>query len=81
MDQNKTLGIIILLGVVLIAGLLSVFTVDEREKAILLRLGKIESTDFAPGLHFKIPFINNVRKFDGGSRPTGVEWAKHQPEA
>lgn len=65
MDQNKSLGIVILLGAVLVIGLLSVFTVDEREKAILLRLGKIESTDFGPGLHFKIPFINNVRKFDG----------------
>ena len=65
MDQNKSLGIIILLGIVLIGGLFSVFTVDEREKAILLRLGKIEKTDFTPGLHFKIPFINNVRKFDG----------------
>ncbi len=65
MNQNKSLGIVILLGAVLVIGLLSIFTVDEREKAILLRLGKIESTDFAPGLHFKIPFINNVRKFDG----------------
>ncbi len=65
MNQNKSLGIVILLGVVLVIGLLSIFTVDEREKAILLRLGKIESTDFEPGLHFKIPFINNVRKFDG----------------
>ncbi len=65
MNQNKILSIVIVLGVVLVIGLLSVFTVDEREKAILLRLGKIESTDFDPGLHFKIPFINNVRKFDG----------------
>lgn len=65
MDQNKSLVIIILLGFVLVMGLFSLFTVDEREKAILLRLGKIESTDFEPGLHFKIPFINNVRKFDG----------------
>ena len=65
MDQGKGLGIIILLGAVLILGMFSVFTVNEREKAILLRLGEIETTDFAPGIHFKIPFINNVRKFDG----------------
>ena len=65
MDQSKGLGIIILLGAVLILGMFSVFTVNEREKAILLRLGEIETTDFAPGIHFKIPFINNVRKFDG----------------
>jgi len=65
MDQNKSLIIVILLGVVLVLGTFSVFTVNEREKAILLRLGEIEKTDFAPGIHFKFPFINNVRKFDG----------------
>ncbi len=65
MNQNKTLAAIIVGGLVLILGLFSVFIVDEREKVILLRLGKIQSTDFDAGLHFKIPFINNVRKFDG----------------
>ncbi len=65
MDQGKGLGIIILLGAVLVLGMFSIFTVNEREKAILLRLGEIEKTDFAPGIHFKIPFINNIRKFDG----------------
>jgi membrane protease subunit HflC len=64
MSQGKVIGVV-LLAAVLILGLFSIFTVSEREKAILLRLGKIESADFKPGLHFKIPFINNVRKFDG----------------
>ncbi|HHJ81026.1 MAG TPA: protease modulator HflC [Candidatus Tenderia electrophaga] len=65
MDQNKSLGIIILVGAILFIGMFSIFTVNEREKAILLRLGEIETTGFEPGIHFKIPFINNVRKFDG----------------
>ncbi len=43
---------------------LSVFTVDERENAILLKFGEITGYDFSPGLHFKIPLINNVIKFD-----------------
>ena len=42
----------------------SVFMVDEREEAILFQFGEIIESDFEPGLHFKIPFINNVRKFD-----------------
>ena len=42
----------------------SVFTVDERQEAILFQFGKIVEADYEPGLHFKIPFINNVRKFD-----------------
>lgn len=64
MSQNKVVGIVILLGFALILGLFSIFTVSEREKAILLRLGEIEKADFESGIHFKIPFINNVRKFD-----------------
>lgn len=53
------------LGLLLLAWItsMSVFTVDERELAIKFRLGKIIQTEFEPGLHFKMPFVNNVRKF------------------
>jgi membrane protease subunit HflC len=55
----------LLLLVAIGAGIaLSVFTVDEREYAIKFRFGEIVSTDYDPGLHFKIPFVNNVRKFE-----------------
>ncbi len=57
----------VLIGVLLVAGfvaLMATYTVDEREKAILFRLGEIKRVDIPPGLHFKVPFINNVRKFD-----------------
>lgn len=42
----------------------SVFTVDERQKVLLFKFGEIVGSDFKPGIHFKIPFINNVKKFD-----------------
>ncbi len=42
---------------------MSVYTVDERELAIKFRLGKIIETDLDPGMHFKVPFINNILKF------------------
>ncbi len=42
----------------------AVFTVDERQEAILFQFGEIIESDFEPGLQLKIPFINNVRKFD-----------------
>jgi len=42
----------------------SVFTVDQREQAILFKLGEIQRSDFQPGLHFKLPFINNVKFFE-----------------
>jgi membrane protease subunit HflC len=63
MGQAKGL-IGILLAVAVVIASFSIFTVDEREKVILFRLGEIVSTDFGPGLHWKTPFVNNVRKFD-----------------
>jgi len=54
----------ILLGAVIFIGSFAMFTVNEREKAILFRLGEIVRTDFEPGLHWQTPFVNNVRKFD-----------------
>lgn len=62
MLQAKALGIL-LVGV-LIVGLFSVFTVDEREAAIKFQLGRIVRADYTPGLHFKVPFVQNVRKLD-----------------
>lgn len=41
-----------------------VFRVDQTEKAILFRLGEIQRSDFAPGLHLMIPIYHNVRTFD-----------------
>ena len=45
-------------------GLSSVFIVNETEYAIKFQLGRILRADYEPGLHFKVPFFNNVRKFD-----------------
>ena len=42
---------------------LTVFTVDEREHVIKFRFGEIVKSDYQPGLHFKIPFVNNIRRF------------------
>jgi membrane protease subunit HflC len=48
----------------LLLAFLSVFYVNEHEKAILFRLGELVSSDFKPGLHFKTPIINKVSTFD-----------------
>jgi membrane protease subunit HflC len=57
--------IAVLALVILAAGAFSMYQVAEWEKAILFRLGAVVKTDVQPGLHFKFPFVNNVRKFDG----------------
>ena len=61
--MNKT-PVIILLLLAVVALLLSLFTVSETEYAIKYQLGRIIRTDYEPGLHMKLPFVNNVRKFD-----------------
>jgi len=43
----------------------SLFTVNEYDRVVLFRLGEIVKTDFTPGLHFKLPFLTNVKRFDG----------------
>jgi membrane protease subunit HflC len=42
----------------------TMYTVDEREKAMLFSLGEIKNAELSPGLHFKFPLVNNVVKFD-----------------
>ena len=60
MDQAKMMAVIgVLVG--LIVASFCVFTVDEREKALVLRLGKITRADYEPGLQFKAPIIETVR--------------------
>ena len=60
--KKKTILIVIL--VVLLFGLMnSVFTVRENEYACTVRFSKIINTTDEAGLHFKIPFIDNVKYF------------------
>ena len=42
----------------------ALYTVDETQTAIKLRLGEIVTVETTPGLKFKTPFVNNVVKFD-----------------
>ena len=60
--MNK--GLLVFIVGVLILGGLCVFTVDERELVVRFQLGQIKQSDYEPGLHFKLPFVQNVRKFD-----------------
>jgi membrane protease subunit HflC len=61
--MNKTIILILAAGLAIL-GLSSLFVVKETEYAIKFQLGRIVKADYAPGLHFKLPFVNNVRKFD-----------------
>ncbi len=63
MMRNLT-GIIVSLVVALVVLALSVYTVDQREAAMVFRLGEIVRINKEPGLYLKMPFVENVRYFD-----------------
>lgn len=76
MNSRMTL-ILVLVALVLITLSSSLFVVDQRQKAIMLRLGQIERSDFEPGLHFKIPFVNEVRKFEAREMALDAQPARY----
>ncbi|WP_189440934.1 protease modulator HflC [Rhodanobacter panaciterrae] len=57
-----TSAVIALLLILL--GLNSMFVVREGHSALLLQFGRIVHTDYQPGLHFKLPLIQQVMDFD-----------------
>ena len=61
MKSPIVLILIVALGVL---GISSLFIVTETEYAIKFQLGRIVRSDYTPGIHVKVPFVNNVRKFD-----------------
>ncbi|WP_295804210.1 protease modulator HflC [uncultured Microbulbifer sp.] len=64
MNNNKSLFILALVLIGLLVLSSSAFVVKETEKAVLLRFGEVVRTDYEPGLYFKMPLVNQLRKFD-----------------
>jgi len=64
MGNRQMLGFA-LIGFALLTVLNAVFVVDLRERALVKQFGQIVGTEFTPGLHFKIPFVQSVEMFDG----------------
>ncbi|HSE00882.1 MAG TPA: protease modulator HflC [Burkholderiales bacterium] len=62
--RNRLGGILIGVLVALIICALSLFVVDQRQNAIVFRLGEVIAVKTAPGLYFKVPLVDNVRNFD-----------------
>lgn len=63
MKKTSTVGIIMVFIIVLVASQ-SLFTVDQTQQAIVIQLGKPLEGVYGPGLHFKIPFIQQVVNFE-----------------
>ena len=63
--MKKTLiGVAVLIAVVLIVGSSALYTIQETEQGIVLQFGDPKDVVTEPGLHFKLPFIQNVVIYD-----------------
>ena len=60
--MKRIIIVLVVLGAILLSS--SLYTVNETQVAIKLRLGEIVSVENKPGLKFKTPFVNNVVSFD-----------------
>ncbi len=62
--MSPRINLLLILGVfAAILVRMSVFTVDAREHVVKFRIGRIVAADYAPGLHFKIPFFETVARY------------------
>jgi membrane protease subunit HflC len=63
--MNRGFGVVLIgLVTLLILASLTLFTVDQRQNAIVFRLGEPVNVIRSPGLYFKVPLLDNVRLFD-----------------
>lgn len=62
--SNKSLAALVVGVVVALVAWNSFYIVQQTEKAVLLRFGKVVEGDVQPGLHVKIPLVDKVRTFD-----------------
>ncbi|MCK5500928.1 MAG: protease modulator HflC [Tritonibacter mobilis] len=62
--MNRSVILLVLLGAIIVGALSSIFIVDEREKALVMRFGRVVNVQEEPGLAFKLPFVDEVVKYD-----------------
>ena len=64
MNTLKAQALIALLALLAVLAPQIFYTVNMMERAVLLRFQKVQQSDYEPGLYWKIPFIEEVKKFD-----------------
>lgn len=62
--SNKSLAALIVVVLLGLGAWSSLFVVKQTDRAVMLRFGRVVEPNLEPGLHFKIPYVNRVRKFD-----------------
>ncbi len=61
---NRNMLIIIAIAVVALIARNSIYIINEMERGVLLKFGEVVNPNIQPGLHFKVPFVNSLRRFD-----------------
>ena len=61
--MKKYVILCVVLALALMLGLSSIYTVAENQYACTFRFSEIVNTEFEPGLHFKLPFLDSVKYF------------------
>ena len=62
--MNNLMKTVIILMVILLGANSTLYVVSEFERGVKLQFGKLVEADIQPGLHVKVPFVDNVRIFD-----------------
>lgn len=62
--MNKLISLIIALLLLALLSSFFLFTIDEKQTAVKLKFGEVVQAGYEPGLHFKMPIVNNIKKFD-----------------
>jgi membrane protease subunit HflC len=62
--MSKSLFFILFLGLIAFLGLNSLFTMNERQQGLVLQFGEPKRVIQSSGLHFKLPLIQNVVRYD-----------------
>lgn len=62
--MNKIITLFITLLVLAVLSSFFIFTVNEKETAVKFKFGEIIQAGYEPGIHFRLPIVNNIKKYD-----------------
>jgi len=62
--ENRIFGLAAIVVIVGFALQATLFTVKEYERAVKFKFGEFVGEEITPGLHWKLPFVNTIEKYD-----------------
>ena len=78
--KNSSLFTLFALSLFVLLAFNCMYVIRQTERAVLLTFGEVTNADVAPGLHFKMPFMHTVRRFDGRLQTLEITTASYLTE-